>query len=394
MAFKLTKEQKALCCISLAWFLVLSGRYSISNLLPKIVTELGMNWTMAGVALTSMWLIYAAMQFPSGILSDIKGRKIIILLSMTVFSFSYLLVGLSTHYIIFFISLLLLGAGTGGYPAVGISMITDIFKEKRGKALGIRDSAGSLAYIAPILAATIASIYHWRFFFFLWAGICIFSIYLFYKGTSESTTLPEKASIKERVKDGAKILTDKKIQLMFAVNLLIAITWISYMSFFPALLVIEKGFTELQAAIALGILGLGGFIFKPIIGSLSDRYNKKIIIIVLSTITAIGTLTILQTDSLWIIFLISFIPALATAIFPVISAYLMEQWEEKGRAGKLGFYRSNLIILGSPSSAIIGFLADKYNFIIPFIGISIILFLAAFILVINLIFFDKGKTVM
>jgi len=389
MRIKLSKEHKALCCISLAWFLVLSGRYSISNLLPKIVAELHFSWTLAGIGLTSMWLIYAAMQFPSGILSDIKGRKIIIIIAMSIFTISYFLVGISTHYIFFFASLFLLGAGTGAYPAVGISMITDIFKEKRGKALGIRDSAGSLAYIAPILAATIASVYNWRYFFLLWSFICGISIYLFYKGTTESTKLPDQVSIKERVKDGMKIFRNKKIQLVFVVNLLIAITWISYMSFFPSLLVVEKGFTEIQAAIALGILGLGGFIFKPIIGSISDRYNKKLIIIALSSITAIGTLIILQTDSIWIIFLISFIPALATAIFPVISSYLMEQWEEKGRAGKLGFYRSNLIILGSPSSSIIGFLADKYNFIIPFIGISIILFIAALILTINLLFFKQ-----
>lgn len=391
MNLRLSKEQKALCCISLAWFLVLSGRYSISNLLPKIVEELNFGWTEAGIALTCMWLIYAAMQFPSGILSDIKGRKLIIIISMSVFAVSYLFVGLSINYFMFFMSLLLLGAGTGGYPAVGISMITDIFRKKRGKALGIRDSAGSLAYIAPILAAVIASIYNWRYFFFLWAGLCGFSIFLFYRGTSESTTLPEGVSIKERVFDGVKIFKYRNIQLIFLVNLMVAITWISYMSFFPALLVIEKGFTEMQAAIALGILGLGGFIFKPIIGSFSDRYNKKIIIIILSIITAMGTLVILRLESLYLIMLISFIPALATAIFPIISSYLMDQFEEKGRAGKLGFYRSNLIILGSPSSAVIGFLADKYNFILPFIGISIILFLAALILVINLVFFNNNK---
>ena len=391
MTFKLSKEQKVLCCVSLAWFLVLSGRYSISTLLPKILNELDFNWTDAGIALTCMWLIYAAMQFPAGILSDIKGRKIIILISMSIFSVSYIFVGFSINYFMFFISILLLGAGTGGYPAVGISMVTDIFREKRGKALGIRDSAGSLAYIAPIIAAAFASIYNWRFFFFLWAAICGISVFLFYKGTSESTTLPDKVSIKERIFDGVKIFKFRNIQLIFIVNLMIAITWISYMSFFPSLLIVEKGFTEMQAAVALGILGLGGFIFKPIIGSLSDRYNKKLIIIVLSTITAIGTLVLLNLQSLYLIILISFIPALATAIFPIISSYLMDQFEEKGRAGKLGFYRSSLILLASPSSATIGFLADKYNFIIPFIGISLILFFAAIILVFNLIFFNHKK---
>ncbi len=385
MKIIMTKEKKALCCISLAWFLVLAGRYSISNLLPRIVSELDFSWTDAGFALTMMWLIYAIIQFPSGILSDIKGRKITILIAMMIFSISYLLVGLSIHYTMFFLALILLGFGTGGYPAVGISMITDIFKEGRGKALGIRESAGSIAYIIPLFAAFIASLYNWRIFFFLWSGICLFSLFLFYTQTTESTILPDKVSIKERVIDGIKIFKQKDIQLMYIVNLFIAITWISYMSFFPAYLVVEKGFTEIQAAIALGILGIGGFIFKPIIGSLSDRYNRKIIIIILSIITAIGTLLIVNIDSIIIIFLISFLPAFATAIFPVISSYLMHKWPEKGRAGKLGFYRSNIILVASPSSAVIGILADRYNFNIPFLGIAFILFIVVLILTINIL---------
>ncbi len=391
MKIKLTAASKALCCVSLAWFLVLAGRYSISNLLPQIVIELNFSWTDAGFALTIMWMIYALVQFPSGIFSDIKGRKITILIAMMIFSFSYLMVGVSVHYTMFLLALILLGLGTGGYPAVGISMITDIFKEKRGRALGIRDSAGSLAYAIPIVAALIASLYNWRVFFFLWAGICLVSVYLFHRLTIESTTLPEKASVKERVIDGIKIFKEKNIQLMFIVNLLIAITWISYMSFFPSLLIVEKGFTELQAAVALAILGLGGFLFKPIIGSLSDRYNKKILIIALSIITALGTLVIVQVESLGIILLISFVPSLATAIFPVISSYLMDQWPDKGRAGRLGFYRSNLILLASPSSVIIGFLADKYNFKIPFLGISVILIMVVILLMLNILIYGKKQ---
>ncbi len=386
---KLSKDYITLCCVSLAWFLILSGRYSISNLLPKIINDLNFSWTQAGIALTTMWLCYAITQFPAGIYSDIKGRKISILLAISVFSFSYLIVGFSVNYIMFFLALVFLGIGTGGYPAVGISMITDIFKEKRGKALGVRDSAGSLAYGVPILAAIIASYYNWRFFFFLWSAVSFIGLYLFYMGTTESTELPDTVSVKERIIDGVSIFKNKSIQLMFIVNLFIAITWISYMSFFPAYLIVSKGFTEIQAAIALGILGIGGFILKPIIGSLSDKYNKKIIIIILSIVTAIGTIAIINTTNLYLILLMSFIPAFATAIFPIISSFLMDLFEEKGRAGKLGFYRSTLILLASPASSIIGFLADNYNFNVPFFGISIILFIAAAILLFNVIFFNK-----
>ena len=386
------KQYLALCCISLTWFLILSGRYSISNVLPKIIQDLSFGWTEAGVALTSMWLFYALLQFPSGIFSDIKGRKISIILAMVVFSISYFLVGFSIHFFMFLFALILLGAGTGGYPSVGISMITDIFKEKRGKALGIRSSAGSLAYIVPMFAAAIASYYDWRFFFFLWGGVCVFSIFLFYKGTQESTRLPESVSIKERVVDGVRVFRKPGVQLMFVVNLLIAITWISYMSFFQPYLIVEKtGFNGFLAGIALGILGLAGFIFKPFIGSLSDRYEKKIIILILSVSTGLATLALVFTDSMGIIFLICPVLSFTTAIFPVISSYLMDQWEEKGRAGKLGFYRSMLILLASPSSSIIGYLADRYSFDVPFIGLSLIFFIAASIMFFNILLSRRKK---
>ena len=161
------------------------------------------------------------------------------------------------------------------------------------------------------------------------------------------------------------------------------------MSFFPAYLVSEKGFTEIQAAIALGILGIVGFVFKPIIGLLSDLYNKKLLIILLSTLAAVGTLLIVYTNSLQLILLFCFLPAFATAVFPVVSSFLMNQWPEKGRAGKLGFYRSNLILLASPSSAVIGILADRYTFDIPFIGIALLLFIVVIILSINILMAKK-----
>ncbi len=392
MRKKMKKEHIALCCISLAWFLILSGRYSISNLLPKITQELQFSWTEAGVALTAMWLFYALLQFPSGIFSDIKGRKISIILAMIIFSISYFIVGFSIHFFMFFLALILLGAGTGGYPSVGISMITDIFKEKRGKALGIRSSAGSLAYIVPMIAAIIANYYDWRSFFFLWGGISLVSIYLFFRGTQESTSLPTTVSVRERVVDGISIFKKPQIQIIFIVNLLIAITWISYMSFFqPYLIVGKEGFNGFLAGIALGILGIGGFIFKPFIGSLSDRYNKKIIILILSLSTGLATLALVFTNSIIVIFLICPALSLSTAIFPVISSHLMDQWDEKGRAGKLGFYRSMLILLASPSSSVIGFLADKYTFDIPFIGLAIVFFIAALVLLFNIIIERKRK---
>jgi MFS family permease len=381
---KIGNKHIALIFISLGWFLILSGRLSISTLLVNIEKALHIGHPEAGVALTAMWLFYGLMQYPSGIISDTKGRKISILLAMTILSVSYLLIGLSLHYVMFFITLILVGIGGGNFPTAGIAMLTDLFKEKRGKALGIQSSAGSIAGFVPIIASIIA-LYNWRFFFIILAGVSLISTYLFFTRTQESTRLPSQVTWKDRFTDGMSALREKKIVLMFGINLALAFAWIGYMSFFPTYLIESKMFTELYAGGSLFILASSGLILKPFIGTLSDKYDKKIIVLVLTILSAIATLFLVYSSSIPVIFFISFLLSFTSGAFPVISSYLMDQWEEKGRGGKLGFYRSLIILFGSPISAFIGFSADRYGFDFPFLVISLILFITAFLLFLGIV---------
>lgn len=383
---QIKKGHLALICISFGWFLVLSGRYGISILVKSIESSLSIGHAEIGLALTSMWLFYGLMQFPSGLISDIKGRKISILVSIITFAFAFLLIGLSTHYIMFFITVILLGIGTGGFPTAGIAMITDIFKEKRGKALGIQSSAGSLVAVVPVIVSVIIAFYTWRLFFFIWAGLSFVAAILFFRYTSESTRLPDVVSLRHRFKQGAEVFREKKILLMFIVNLVLSFTWIGLMSFYPTYLIEEKLFTGFQAGLALSLLSAGGIVLKPVTGSLSDKYNRKAIILLLVFISGLMTLLLIFLNSLWLIFLVSFLLASTSTAFPIISSYLMGLWEAKGRGGRLGFYRSVLIMLGSPTSAFIGISAARYGFNVPFLIIALLLFLMVIILFVNLLY--------
>lgn len=389
------KEHVALLCVSLGWFLVLSGRLSISALLVSIEKSLQIGHAEAGLALTGMWLTYALMQFPSGIISDIKGRKISILLAMTIFSFAYLFIGLSSSYLIFFVTLILLGVGGGSFPTVGIAMITDIFKEKKGRALGVQSSAGSLAGVVPVFASVVALHYGWRTFFFILAATSLFSTYLFFRCAEESTRLPGKVSLKSRFIEGIGILREKEILLIFLVNLALTFTWIGYMSFFPAYLIEGKTFSGLETSVALAILATTGVVLKPFIGALSDKYDKKLVLLILTFLSSLAAFTLVYTSSIVVVFLVSFILSFTSAAFPVISSYLMSKWEEKGRGGKLGFYRTLVILFGSPTSAIMGFSASKYGFDVPFLSIAILLLITTFILSFDLIknFIKKQRRV-
>lgn len=380
------KKGAALLFTSIGWFLVLSGRLTVSTLLIRIEDSLGIDHAMAGYAITGMWFSYGIMQFPSGVLSDIKGRKITILCAFISFGTAFLFLALSFYYFLFFFFLVLLGIGSGCFQTASISMLSDLYREDRGRALGIQASSGSIAGLMPIALPLLASRLHWRGIFLMWAVLSLTVAWLFYRYSRETTKLPGKVSLRERFADGLSVLNQKTTRLFFIVNLVLVFTWMGFNSFFPAYMIENKGLSSLKAGIAFSLVSFSGILLKPLIGILSDRYNKKIIIMILLFVTAAAAGVLVRTDSFPIICIVSFLLAFATSIFLVINSYLMHYWEEKGRGGKLGFYRSLTILIGSPTSALIGYTATKYGFDFPFTALAVLLSAAAvMLLIINFI---------
>lgn len=373
---RLGKEHIALIFASIGWFLILSGRYSISTLLVDIEASFGMSHAVAGAGMTGMWFFYGLMQFPSGIFSDIKGRKLTLTLAMLLLAVAYLLIGVSVHAFMFLAVLILLGIGAGSFPTAGMAMISDLFHKERGKALGIQSSAGSIAGLMPIVVPVIAA-YQWRLFFVAWAGVSLVSAYLFYLLSSESTRLPSHVDMVERFRDGFSVFLDKTTLFVFAINLTVIFVWMGFTSFYPAYLIEDKAFSSLQAGISFAVLILGGFIWKPIIGGLSDRYRPRLIV---GLLTAVGTAAIVSIILIRVfpaVLALSFVLSTFTSVFLVHNHYLINQWEVKGRAGKLGFYRSVNILVGSPTSAVVGYAATRYGFDVPFLTLALLLALAA-----------------
>ena len=379
------KETTALIFASLTWFLVLAGRRGVSTLLIDIEGTFSIDHAQAGLALTAMWFFYGIMQFPSGIISDIKGRKFTIMAAIIVFSSAYILLAFSFHYLMFFLLLIGVGIGAGSYPTAGISMLTDLYRERRGRALGIQSSFGSMAGMVPIIAPLIA-ILDWRIFFLLCGGAGVITAICFFRKGSESTTLPESVSIKERLWDGIRTLGNRGTFFIFIINILAVFCWMGFTSFFPAYLIESKSYTTVEAGFAFAVLLLGGIVLKPLMGSLSDRRSKKAVMLL--TLSVAGTFTVLTVifDNLVMILIFSLMLSGTASFFLVANSYLLTKWEEKGRGGKLGFFRSTTVLIGSPTSAFIGYSATRWGFDTSYMGISVLFLIASILLSGSIIF--------
>jgi MFS family permease len=112
-------------------------------------------------------------------LSDIKGRRIIYVISIAIFSLGSLLVVVSDNLALLLIGRAIQGFGSSGIFPVAAATIGDVIPiEKRGKTLGLLGAVYGIAFIlGPLIAGTILHFFNWHVIFMINLPIAAILIY-------------------------------------------------------------------------------------------------------------------------------------------------------------------------------------------------------------------------
>lgn len=379
-------QKSSLFLISLAWLLIFIGRVTPSTLLVNITGDLGISDIQAGWAFTGMWTMYGLMQFPGGVLSDVYGRKIIITLSALFFSFATFLTGFNINAISLVITFSLIGMAAGILPAPSFTMIAELFGPRKGKALGIHSSIGSLSGFAPLIVPFLALFLGWRYVFILWGILGVFLTLFIYKYITETLESPIREKWKNRFIIGLKGLAQKEILFMFLVNLVISFAWMGMLNWFPTYLQQVKGFGPELAGLLFAIMMSGGLLFKPVIGHLSDRINRLFIMMLLTFLAGVSLYFLTVETSIIGLVIVSFLLSQTGAFYPVRTSYVMDFWDKETAGSKLGVFRSLIVLLGSPVTG--GAIAqgkELYGFNTIILVVAAGLFITAGVLLIHLL---------
>ncbi|KAL1742627.1 major facilitator superfamily domain-containing protein [Schizophyllum fasciatum] len=179
-----------------ALFLSFLDTTSVTTALPKIATDIhaGQSITWVGtsylVATTSFQLIY-------GRLSDIFGRKALLMSALVIFAVGDLLCGFAKTPVQLYIFRAIAGVGGGGITNLAMIVMSDVTSlRERGKWQGY--IAGSVALgsaVGPFVGAALAQHASWRYVFWLpppCTAICAIIIYLYIPLKAVSGDIREK----------------------------------------------------------------------------------------------------------------------------------------------------------------------------------------------------------
>ncbi|MFB6103969.1 MAG: MFS transporter [Halobacteriaceae archaeon] len=370
-------EGRLLLAVSVGWLAIQGGRLVLSPMLPEVKADIGMSDTQAGFAFTVIWGLYALLQYPSGRLSDVLSRKLLLVAGLGLVSVGFLVLGTAPGYLVFLGGAAIVGVGAGLYPTAARALVSDLFVERRGQAFGLHTASGDLGGVSAAgLAAVVLAVAVWRMVY-LPIVIAVLLVALALHVWHREEYAVGRADLAVRATAHRLVGTPAVRRLLIAYALY-AFVWQAATGFLPTYLEQGKHLPSSVATASFALLFGVGVVVKPVAGSLSDRIPRAVLAPTVSGIGALALVTVVFADSSGTVLLATTVFAAGLMAFPpVMQAYLMDTFPAASAGGDLGATRSVYIGLGSFGTTYVGGVADLLSYRVAFLGLAAMLALSA-----------------
>jgi ACS family glucarate transporter-like MFS transporter len=254
-------------------------RASLSVAVPFIIEEFKVDTATMGIALSAFFWTYVLGNLPAGYLADRFGPKAVLGWSAAVWSLFSALTGLAHNVVQVVLARLGVGLGeAGAFPCNSKIVASNFPSSERGTAIGIYSAGVRLGMAAtPLLMAYLIHQWGWRSAFLI-TGIGSMSWCAFwYFGFKDlSRTKPSDGARRPVTKIPWKnVLTDRAILGIIMVKCTQDFLQWMFLTWVPAYLVLERGFSIIKMGIYGSLPWIAGFLAQPIIGYFSDWLIKQ-----------------------------------------------------------------------------------------------------------------------
>lgn len=289
-------ENTLVAILFFTWGTVFLGRMSQLYLAPYFAPEFHLSHQQIGAVASVIALTWAASTFTFGALSDRVGRKPLLIPAVLVFS----ILSWASGWVHSFGQLLLVRAlmGLSGGPTW--SIMTALIEEssppsRRGRNIGLAVSAAALVGLAaaPVLTTQLAARWGWRSAFFVAGLPSLIMGLLLWKFVKEPDQELDSIQKKPSLSEYLSILRYRNIKLC-CLGAAAFMSWLFAVNVFAPLYITTVAHqSSTTAGFLLGASGLGSFFLGFLLPSLSDRWGRKPVLLLMAAMAAVVPLAFL-----------------------------------------------------------------------------------------------------
>lgn len=377
-----------LSAIAGGWFFTLGLRFVIPALLPAIRADFPVSDTVAGAAITLLWVTYAGTQFPAGALVDRVGERLLLVASVVAGAATMLVYASAPTFTAFLLATAGFGLASGLYgPPRGV-VLSRVYTARDGAAFGTVLATGSLgAALLPPLATYATGIVGWRGALgltipgFLAAGYALRRFVPDRPATAGSAAEAANAGDGDGDGDGAGVsnpdsgdprrsrtrrgaaairraVSTRKVAVAVLGTTLMLFVFQGVTAFLTTYFVTAKGLSETAAGTLFGLLFLSAAVCQSVGGALADRYGHGRVLATVSVIGVVPLAALPYADSLPTLVAVVTLLGMRLSIGPISNAYIVSVLPAEIRGTAWGAVRTGFFVVGAFGSTAVGSLAD------------------------------------
>ncbi len=348
--------------VSVGWFLSMGVRLIYPVVLPQLVGEFEITYSTAGISLGLLWVAYAAVNTPGGLVADYVGERIMLAGSMFLSSIGLVAVVNSQTFTHFLISTVLLGVATGLFGTTGTTVLTDIYSQHDTTAISISQIASSIGSIViPVIAGLLAVGFGWR------VGLIYTAPFFAVAGIGLWLTLPSRTSpgvandgrgLGGVLDDIRQTFSNRTLLLVVGGMTAVGFVYQGITGFLPMYLIETKNFSQQQATLFFGLLFCSMILGKIVSGPLARRFGNRPTLVGYSLISIPGFIALPLFDNTLLIIISVWFGGLILGYTPVATTYAMELIPAGIQGSVFGVIRTVFLGVGALAPPAVGALAD------------------------------------